>query len=62
MTYANAIFFLDYNLGVDTARADLASLGFNNGGGGLIAAAKVAHGLVQGAVVDVTASTNYNGA
>lgn len=60
MAYTNATFFLDYDLGSDAARTALTSVAVANNGSGLVRCTKAAHGLVTGAVVDVT--LNYAGA
>lgn len=62
MSYTNAIFRLDPINGSDSARTPLTSVSFANNGSGGVRCTKVAHGLVTGAVVDVSATTNYNGA
>jgi len=62
MAYTNGIFHLDYINGSDAARTALTSVTFSNNGSGGVRATKTAHGLVTGAVVDVTASTSYNDA
>ena len=61
MAYTNAIFYMDYVNGSDTARIALTSVAFTNSSG-LVFATKVGHGLVTGAVVDITSSTSYDGA
>ncbi len=60
MTYTNATFFLDQEGGSDTARTALTSVTVANNGAGLVRCTKTTHGLVTGAVVDVT--LNYAGA
>jgi hypothetical protein len=60
MSYTNATFYLDYESGSDTARTALTSVAVANNGSGLVRCTKAAHGLVTGAVVDVTG--NYVGA
>lgn len=64
MAYTNAIFFLDPDNGSDAARTALASVTFANNGSGGVRATKTGHGLVTGAVVDITGSTvaAYNSA
>lgn len=66
MAYTNAIFYLDPETGADTARSAISGLttGSFSSSGGLINVAKTAHGLVTGAVIDVSGaapSGNYNG-
>lgn len=60
MAYTNATFYLDYESGSDAARTALTSVAVANNGSGLVRCTKAAHGLVTGAVVDVT--LNYAGA
>ena len=62
MAYTNATFYLDYVNGNDAARTALTSVAFSNNGGGTLLATKASHGLVNGAVIDVTGTTNYNAA
>ncbi len=61
MPYTNATFFVDFEVGLDAARAPILTVAFTNSGG-LVLGTKVAHGLVTGAVVDITATTSYNSA
>jgi hypothetical protein len=62
MAYTNAIFYMDYALpGVDTARATLSGVVFSNPGGTTVRGHYVAHGLVTGACIQVSATTNGNG-
>lgn len=62
MSYTNATFYIDIENGSDTARSTLAGVVFSNPSGTIVRGTKVAHGLVTGAVVDVSATTNGNGA
>lgn len=63
MAYTNAVFFLDFTLGSDSARSGLASVSFTwNAGAGKMRATKTSHGLVTGAVVDITGTTGLNDA
>jgi hypothetical protein len=58
MSYTNAIFFMDYELGSDTARAGFAGVA-SNPSGTTVNIHAVGHGLVTGAVVDLTAFTAW---
>ncbi len=60
MSYTSGVFYLDLVGGSDTARTALTSVTVANNGSGLVRCTKAAHGLVTGAVVDVT--LNYAGA
>lgn len=60
MAYTNATFYIDLEGGSDAARTALTSVTVANNGAGLVRCTKTAHGLVTGAVVDVT--LNYAGA
>lgn len=60
MAYTAWIFYLDYELGSDTTRTTLTSVGFSNPSGTIVRATKTAHGLVTGAVVTVSLTTNFN--
>ncbi len=60
MSYTNATFYLSPEDGSDTARTALFGVTVANNGSGLVRCTKSAHGLVTGAVVDVTG--NYIGA
>lgn len=59
MSYTNATFFLDYELGSDASRTALTSCTASNPSGNITSIAKTAHGLVTGAVVDLTAFTAW---
>ena len=59
MSYTNATFFVDYESGVDTARTALTSVTVANPSGSITRATKVAHGLVTGAVVDLTLFSSW---
>lgn len=54
MSYTNATFFLDPISGSDTARTALTTVTVANPSGSITRATKTAHGLVTGAVVDLT--------
>lgn len=60
MAYSNAVYYIDLENGSDSARTALTSVAVANNGSGLVRCTKAAHGLVTGAVVDVT--LNYAGA
>ena len=59
MAYTNAIFFVDYEGGSDAARTALTTCVISNPSGSIIQVAKVAHGLVVGAIVDATLFTAW---
>jgi hypothetical protein len=59
MSYTNAVFFLDYEGGSDAARTALTSCTASNPSGTITRINKTAHGLVTGAVVDLTAFTAW---
>ena len=58
MAYSNGIFYIDYLLGSDTTRAALASCIASNPSGTITRITKVGHGLITGAVVDLTLYTD----
>lgn len=61
MAYTNGIFYIDYINGNDNARTALTSVSFAwNAGTSKMRATKTSHGLVTGAIVDVTGTTNLN--
>lgn len=63
MAYSNAIFYVDLYNGNDAARAALTGCIASNPGGTITRITKAAHGLVTGAVVDLTLFTTWlNGA
>lgn len=63
MAYTSGVFRIDYVNGSDSARTALTSVSFAwNAGTSKMRATKTAHGLVTGAVVDVTGSTGLNDA
>ncbi len=59
MAYSNGIFYIDYLLGSDTARAALASCIASNPSGTITRITKAGHGLITGAVVDLTLYTAW---
>lgn len=61
MAYTNGIFYIDYINGNDNSRTALSSVSFAwNAGTSKMRATKTSHGLVTGAIVDVTGTTNLN--
>jgi hypothetical protein len=61
MAYTNATFYFDPVSGSDAARTALTSVtGTWNAGAGKMRMTKAAHGLVTGAVIDITASVGGN--
>lgn len=64
MAYSNAIFYLDYTLGSDAARANIAPTVYANNGAGLVRVTVSASALVTGGVVDIAGTTSavYDGA
>ena len=63
MAYSSGIFFIDIYSGSDTARTALTSCVASNPSGSIASIAKTGHGLVTGAVVDLTDFTAWlNGA
>lgn len=64
MAYTAGIFYLDLVSGSDTARTTFAPTAYANNGSGLVRVTKTAHGLVTGAVIDITGSgvAAYNAA
>jgi hypothetical protein len=63
MAYSNAIFYLDPDLGNDAARTALTTVTVSNPSGTITRCNKTAHGLVTGAIVDLTLFTAWlNGA
>lgn len=63
MAYTNGVFRIDLVSGSDTARTALTSCTASNPSGSITNIAKTGHGLVTGAVVDLTAFTAWlNGA
>ncbi len=61
MAYTNGIFHINYISGNDNARTALSSVSFAwNAGTSKMRATKTSHGLVTGAIVDVTSTTNLN--
>ncbi len=59
MAYSNAIFYLDYINGIDTARATINTCIASNPGGTTTNIYKVGHGLVTGAVVTLSNFTAW---
>ncbi len=59
MAYTNALFYIDYEGGSDTARTALTTVTASNPSGSVTRMNKVAHGLVTGAVVDATLFTAW---
>jgi len=61
MAYTNAIYYLDFTVtggtSGDGARATLSDVVFSNPSADIVLGTKVAHGLVTGAVIDVTGCT-----
>src|SRR3990170_3604485 len=57
MSYTNAIFYLDYVSGSDTARTTLSGVVFSNPSADIVLGTKVGHGLVTGAVITVSGCT-----
>jgi hypothetical protein len=57
MSYLNAIFYLDYGLGIDTARSTLLNVVFSNPAGDTVLGTYVGHGLITGAVITVSGCT-----
>jgi hypothetical protein len=64
MSYTNAIFYLDYVNGSDTARTDLHPTVYENNGSGLVRVTVDSNSLVTGAVVTIagTSGSYYVGA
>lgn len=67
MSYSGAIFYVDDGLvsgdpGDDAARSTLSAVVFSNPSGDVVRGTSALHGLVTGAVIDVTGTTNGNGA
>lgn len=63
MAYSNAIFYVDFDNGSDTARTALTTCIASNPSGTITRINKVGHGLITGAVVDLTLFTAWlNGA
>lgn len=63
MAYTNGVFFIDLYSGSDTARTALTSCVASNPSGSITSIAKTGHGLVTGAIVDLTLFTAWlNGA
>lgn len=54
MSYSNAVFYLDFEGGSDSARTALTTVTVSNPSGTITRCNKTAHGLVTGAVVDLT--------
>jgi len=63
MSYTNAIFYLDYDNGSDTARANIVPSDYANNGAGLVRVTVGVNTLVTGAVVTIagTSSSLYIG-
>lgn len=57
MAYTSATFYLDFENGSDAARATLTGVVFSNPGSTTVLGTYVSHGLVTGAVIDVTGCT-----
>lgn len=62
MSYSDAIFYLDHVNGSDAVRATLSGVVFSNPSGTIVRGAYAGHGLVTGAIVTVSGTTNWNGA
>lgn len=63
MAYTSGVFFIDLYSGSDTARTALTSCVASNPSGSVTSIAKTGHGLVTGAIVDLTSFTAWlNGA
>ena len=63
MAYSSGVFFIDLYSGSDTARTALTSCVASNPSGSVTSIAKTGHGLVTGAIVDLTSFTAWlNGA
>lgn len=64
MAYTNAVFYMDLVSGSDAARTTFAPTAYANNGAGLVRVTKTAHGLVTGAIIDITGTTSavYDGA
>lgn len=60
MAYTNAIFYMDYELGVDAARTALTDVAFATSGG-VVRGTKNTHGLVTGAAITISGGTVYDG-
>ena len=59
MAYTNAIFYLDYELGSDTARTALTGCTASNPAGSTTRINKTGHGLITGAVVTLSAFSSW---
>jgi len=59
MAYTNAIFYINLVSGSDTARTALTSCTASNPSGSVTRINKTGHGLVTGAVVDLTLFTAW---
>ena len=57
MSYSSAIFYLDYDNGDDAARSTLTGVVFSNPSGTTVLGTYIGHGLVTGAIIDVTGCT-----
>ena len=57
MAYTNAVFYLDHANGSDAARTTLTGVVFSNPSGDTVRGTFTAHGLITGAVIDVTGCT-----
>lgn len=57
MAYSSAVFFIDLYNGSDATRSTLTGVVFSNPSGSTVRGTKTAHGLVTGAVIDVTGCT-----
>ena len=63
MAYSNAIFYIDFESGVDTARTALTTVIASNPSGSITRMTKAGHELTTGAVVDTASFTSWlNGA
>lgn len=61
MAYSEAVFYVDPDTGSDAVRATLSAVVFSNPSGDVVRGTYVSHGLEEGAVIDVTGTTNGNG-
>lgn len=61
MAYSNAVFYIDYANGSDTARATLTGVVLSNPSGNLVMGTYAGHGLVTGACVTLSAFGAANG-
>lgn len=57
MSYTNAVFYIDHASGSDAARTTLTGVVFSNPYGDTVLGTYSAHGLINGAVIDVTKCT-----